>query len=157
MNRYAWKPVSGALALCAILTLGAPQVARAEYITNTPCGVTPAIAPVLLFPADAASGVALTGTWVEIAVPVPRGGPAIEEQRVVLSDGTPYANDGGTLELDTSGYLAPPNISMDSMEIAKAWLPPLRPNTRYTVRLQLPSQGNCVFATLGSFTSGPQS
>jgi len=156
MNRLAWKPVSGALALGAVLLLGAPQTARAEYITNTQCGVTPAVAPVLLFPADGAFGVPLTGTWVEIAVPVPRGGPAIEDQRVVLSDGTPYANDGGTLQLDTSGYLAPPSINLDSMEIAKAWLPPLRPNTRYTVRLQLPSQGNCVYATLGAFTSGSQ-
>ncbi len=150
------KLISGALALCAVLALGAPQTASAEYLKSAPCSVTPAVAPVLLFPADGASGVPLQGNWVEIAVPVPRGGPAIEEQRVVLSDGTPYANDGGTLQLDTSGYLAPPNINLDSMEIAKAWLPPLRPNTRYTVRLQLPGQGNCLFATLGSFTSGAQ-
>jgi hypothetical protein len=148
--------VSGALGLCAILVLGAPQTAHAELLTNAACGVMPAVSPVLLFPADGASGVPLTGNWVEIAVPVPRGGPAIEEQRVVLSDGSPNAIDGGALQLDTSGYLAPPNINLDSMEIAKAWLPPLRPNTRYTVRLQLPSQGNCLYATLGSFTSGPQ-
>jgi hypothetical protein len=153
MNTNVCKFIYGALAMCALTLLGAPQSARAEYVNNTACSVAPAIAPILLFPTDGAIGVALQGTWVEIAVPVPRGGPAIEEQRVVLTDGTPYANDGGTLQLDTSGYLAPPNISLDSMEIAKAWLPPLRPDTRYTVRIQLPGQANCLYATLGSFTS----
>jgi hypothetical protein len=154
MNMNACKLTLGALAMCAALVV-APQVARAEYMIKTACSATPPVQPVLLFPAVDAIGVPLTGTWVEIAIPVPSGGPAIQEQRVVLSDGTPYAIDAGTLELDTSGYLAPPNINMDSMEIAKTWLPPLRPNTRYTVRLQLPSQGNCLYATLGSFTSGP--
>ena len=153
MNTIACKLVSGALALGALILLAAPQSARAEYVTNTACSVAPATAPILLFPTDGALGVALKGTWVEIAVPVPRGGPAIEEQRVVLTDGTPYANDGGMLQLDTSGYLAPPNISLDSMEIAKTWLPPLRPNTRYTVRIQLPGQANCLYATLGSFAT----
>jgi hypothetical protein len=155
MNTQACKLIYGALAICALLLTGAPQSARAEYLTNTACSVAPPAQPILLSPQNGANGVPLMGNWVEIAVPVPRGGPAIEEQRVVLSDGTPYANDGGTLQLDTSGYLGPPNVNLDSMEIAKAWLPPLRPNTTYTVRLQLPNQGNCLYATLGSFTSGP--
>jgi len=154
MNTNVCKLTIGALALSALLVLGAPQNARAEYLNNTTCANAPPVQPVLLSPDDGATGVPLTGNWVEIAVPT-AGGPALDEQRVVLSDGTPYAIDGGTLELDTSGYLAPPNVNLASMAIAKTWLPPLRPDTHYTVRLQLPNQGNCVYATLGSFTSAP--
>jgi len=153
MNTNACKLALGAFVLCAAL-IAAPQPARAEYLKNTPCSVTPPVQSVLLFPSDGLAGVPLTGNWAEFAVAA-SGGPAPGDLRVVLSDGTPYAIDGGTLELDTSGYLAPPNIDTSAMAIAKAWLPPLRPNTTYTVRLQLPSRGNCLYSTLGSFTSGP--
>jgi len=154
MNTNVCKLTTGVLAISALLVLGVPQNARAEYLTNTACTLAPPVQPLLLSPGDGATGVPLTGNWVEIAVPT-AGGPALDGQRVVLADGTPYANNGGTLQLDTSGYLAPPNVNLASMAIAKAWLPPLRPDTHYTVRLQLPNQGNCVYATLGSFTTGP--
>jgi hypothetical protein len=34
------------------------------------------------------------------------------------------------------------------------WVPALKARTHYDVRIVLPAQGNCTYATLGSFTTG---
>lgn len=155
MNTHA-RSLLGASALLGILTIATPIAANAEYAPRTPCSVTPPAQPVMISPFSGAASVPLEGNWVEIAAPVD-GVPPLDQQRVVLTDSTPYAIDGGTLQPDP-GFQWPGLMSTSSsstpMRVVKTWIPALRADTQYTVHLVLPNQGNCVYATLGSFTSG---
>jgi len=135
-----------------------PLVASAEYAPRTPCAATPSVQPILISPFNAAISVPLAGNWVEIAAPA-ESTPSPDQQRVVLTDSTPYAIDGGTLQPDP-GFMWPSALAtsasnpLSSMVPLKTWIPALRANTQYAVHIVLPNAGNCVFATFGSFTTG---
>jgi len=143
-----------ALVLGFALTLVAVVPAGAEYSNAPPCASAPATVPVLISPRDGTTGVGLERNWIELGI-IPSSMPPLDEQRIVLVDSTPYATDGGTLQLDTTGFpwerYAP--AVTPSMSFAKTWVPALTPNRQYTIRIQLPNQNNCVYATLGSFTT----
>ena len=95
MNRHA-RSLLSVSALLGILAL-APLAASAEYAPRTPCAVAPPVQPVIISPFAGATNVPLEGNWVEIAAPLD-GVPPLDQQRVVLTDSTPYAIDGGTLQ-----------------------------------------------------------
>ena len=132
------------LAGIASLALFAPLAARAEQppIAGR-CATTPATAPVMVWPATGSNFVQLQGNWIQMTPDGPQA-PAIGAERIALIGGTSYATYGGTLEVDpgNSAFL-------------RAWVPALRANTQYTVDIVLPNAGNCVYATLGTFTTGP--
>ncbi len=136
------------------------NAANAEYAPKTHCAQAPSVAPVMLFPANGAIDVPLKGTWLELALPQAISAKP-EDLRLVLTDTTPYANDGGTFQPDTSDYPVAllgtlPGLALgDSTTFVKTWMPPLRANTQYTVNLTMPNAGNCIYVALGSFTSGP--
>jgi hypothetical protein len=147
-----------ASALFGMVVLARPLAASAEYAPRTPCAATPSAGPILVSPFNGGIAVPLQGNWVEIATLVD-GVPPLDQQRVVLTDSTPYAIDGGTLQLDP-GFMWPDALTtsasnpMSSMRAVKTWIPALRADTQYTVHLVLPNQGNCIFATIGTFTTG---
>jgi hypothetical protein len=156
MNTHA-RTLLAASALLGISALVLPIAASAEYAPTTACTASPPVQPVLISPFAGAAHVPLEGNWIEIAS-VLDGAPPLDQQRIVLTDNTPYAIDGGTLQLDP-GFpwqnLMPQLATgpMSSMRVVKAWVPALRADTQYSVHVVLPSQTSCVFATLGSFTT----
>lgn len=157
MNTHA-RTLLVASVLLGMIALAMPTAANAEYAPRTPCSAAPPVTPILVSPFTGAVAVPLQGNWVEIAAPLD-GVPPLDQQRVVLTDSTPYAIDGGTLQLDP-GFMWPGALEtsasnpMSSLHAVKTWIPALRANTQYTVHIVLPNQGNCVFATLGTFTTG---
>lgn len=155
------QPIPATLAVALGLLFFANALpASAEYAPSAHCSLAPSVPPVMLSPASGAVGVPIKGTWLEVAMTLPQSAKP-EDLRLVLTDNTPYANDGGTLAVDTSGYPIAllgtlPGLRLgDSTAFVKTWMPPLRANTQYTVNLTMPNAGNCIYASLGSFTSGP--
>ncbi len=165
------KRLSTVLALGAFaLGLGVPSVARAALAANASAcsGSRLPVATRLVNPVDGAIGVTTRGSHIELETFVPavplQGVPALGDERVVLVDNEPWATEGGILSLDASNATWPdaPAIALDgtlaaqgAITFATTWLPPLRAQTHYAVRLQPAYGPDCVYETVGSFTTGP--
>ncbi len=110
-----------------LLMLGNP--ANAEYAPTAHCAQAPSVVPVMLFPSNDASDVPIKGTWLELALPQAASAKP-EDLRLVLTDNTPYANDGGSFHPDTSDYPVAllgtfPGLALgDSTTFVKTWMPP---------------------------------
>jgi hypothetical protein len=149
------KSIPLVLAVAGAVALGAaqPRAVEAQYANQPGCATTAPQPPQLVSPPDGAQYVSVRPNWVKLQVSLEAGAPALDEQRLVVSDGK-YLTEGGTLRLDNA-VVQPMDLQPGADRVVMAWLPALRENTRYDVRILLPNAGNCVYATLGSFTTGP--
>jgi hypothetical protein len=144
-----------ALAAAGVIALGAaqPRAVEAQYANQPACANSAPVRPQMWSPFDGATYVSVHPNWIKLRISIESGAPALEEQRLVVSDGK-YLTEGGTLRLDNA-VIQPMDEATGADRAVMAWMPALRENTRYDVRILLPAVGNCVYATLGSFTTGP--
>ena len=122
----------------------------------------------LAAPLDGSAGAATRPHLIVVQTYMPVGNdpsiPSIDEQRIVLDDGSGYPTEGGILRLVGGDQLPEPHAGLvtpagpaaagGTMRYVGTWMPALRPATRYDVRIVLPYQGDCVYAEVGSFTTG---
>jgi hypothetical protein len=153
MKLLKWVPLVLATAGVVALGTGQPRAVEAQYANQPACANTAPVRPQLWSPPDGATYVSVQPNWIKLRVSIENGAPALEEQRLVASDGK-YLTEGGTLRLDNA-VIQPMDEATGADRAVMAWLPALRENTHYDVRILLPNVGNCVYATLGSFTTGP--
>jgi hypothetical protein len=168
-NRFRLATLPRALVAGAVLAAAPFAIAPASAQVPAPAGACnsgPTVPPELDFPRNGADAVTTEPHRIDAQLFVPNSdGVPLEQMRVVLSDASPYATEAGVLGLDPSSPLQlPPPMPVPS-SVARAgaaqyvttWVPALKANTRYDVRIVLPAQGNCTYATLGSFTTGADS
>jgi hypothetical protein len=164
-------PKAATLSLILIVA-AAPGGGSAAAQTSAAATACPFPAPpvktALAAPLDGSTGAPTRLRLIVVQADVPVGNnpsiPNLDEQRVVLDDGSGYPAEGGILSLVGGDQLPEPHAPLielpgplaaaGTMRYVGTWVPPLKPQTRYEVRIVLPYQGNCAYADVGSFTTG---